>query len=179
MKKTKHYLSLGGLMVLMASCLTQQPYHPGGKAVPVDAPESELRYSFFLIGESYRSSVNQAADWKLLHAQLQEAGDKGVALWMGNNTNRRGLPDDKYHNRRVQAEAAIAEKVELVKNFEGPVIMIPGYNDWDAGGHAGYANVLNLEEFIQEELMNERNVVVPDNACPGPVEIDISDDLLL
>ncbi len=179
MKKTKHYLSLAGLIILMASCLTQQPYHPTGNAVPEDAPESELRYSFFLIGESYRSPGNQAADWKLLHGQLQEAGEKGVAIWMGNNTNKRGLPDEKFHNRRVQAEAAIAEKVELLKDFTGQVIMIPGYNDWDAGGHAGYANVLNLEEFIQEELMNERNVVVPDNACPGPVEIDISDDLLL
>ena len=174
------YLSGCSLFLLIfTSCLTQQPYHISNEPVSSIAPDSQLRYSFFLIGETYRSTSNQSPELRLLQNQLLEAGEKGVALWMGNNGTKHGLPEGKFETRRAKAESAITERLKILDGFDGQVIMMPGYNDWDAGGPHGYANVLNQEEFIEEELMDEKNVFFPDDACPGPVEIDIADDLLL
>lgn len=177
MKKAK-LIATSLLWLLFVSCLTQKPYvPPGTDSISEDPDPQTLRYSFFLVGENYHMSGDRPG-LGLLKAHLDKAGAKGIALWMGNNFTKSGLPDEKYPQKRSQAERALSEKLEILKDFDGKLVMIPGYNDWDAGGPNGYTNVLNEEEFV-EEFLQKGNVFLPDNGCPGPVEITIADDLVL
>ena len=163
-------------MLFMASCLTQKPYQ--AQDTPTQTPTGELQYSIFLVGETYKEQDNSAPALQVLQKQIQQAGEEGVALYMGNNGTKRGLPDDRFKQRRAVAEASLSKKFAWMKDFDGKIVMIPGYNDWDAGGPHGYANVLNQEEFV-EELLEKGNVFLPDNACPGPVEVELGPDLVL
>ncbi len=172
--KVLSYVLLG----LVIGCAAPKKITTIATSAGTPPPETQLRRSFFLIGDSYQVDFAKDAGVTLLSEQMAQSGAKGVALWLGNNFYHKGLPDERFSRSREQAEASLTQRLQLMDRFKGMNIMLPGYHDWDAGGPNGYRNVINMEELV-EDYLDEEDVVMPDGACPGPVEIDLADDLVL
>ena len=82
------------------------------------------------------------------------------------------------HEQRNSAEAAINAQIALAKSFKGQSYFIPGNHDWAQGRPFGWDRVIRQEKYVENRL-DSADVFKPDNGCPGPVKVDISEELML
>lgn len=165
----------------LIGCAPQRPfYNPAVKDWASQQPEtsSKIKQTVFLLGDAGKSSANPLEPTlALLKKQMDKAGENSTILYLGDNIYGHGLPDS-VHKNRAQAEKYLTTQLDLLKNFEGKGVIIPGNHDWDRMGKHGWRYVKNQQEFIAEYLGNE-DVFWPKDGCPGPVEIPINEELLL
>ncbi len=76
---------------------------------------------------------------------------------------------DGFHSKN---EAKVLNDLNLLKEFNGKVIILPGHNEW---AHNGYKSVKDLEKFIQK---NSDAKFYPDEGCPIKKK-DITDNLVM
>ncbi|WP_374164887.1 metallophosphoesterase [Arcticibacter sp. MXS-1] len=58
------------------------------------------------------------------------------------------------------------------------MVFIAGNHDWNKGRSDGYEYVMRQEKYIQK-LFEGKNVFLPSNGCPGPVEISIGENITI
>jgi hypothetical protein len=102
---------------------------------------------------------------------------RSAVLFLGDNIYPRGMPP-KGNILRRNAENTLKQHYEALKDYEGRLVFIAGNHDWNKGRDDGYEYVIRQEKYLHE-LFNGREVFFPANGCPGPVEIPLSDDLLV
>ncbi len=139
--------------------------------------QSKPDYSIFLVGDAGEPSIINSPQMKSLSNHLKIMGSNSSVVFLGDNIYPRGMPseDDNY---RITAEAIINAQLDAAKNLGGNVFVIPGNHDWEKGKKNGMA-VNNFQEEHVEMYMDSLDVYLPDNGCPGPVEINLRDDLVL
>jgi predicted MPP superfamily phosphohydrolase len=102
---------------------------------------------------------------------------KTTVLYLGDNLYSTGLPDDQSEGYTA-AKAVLDSQLSVVENTEAKVIMIPGNHDWKNGGRDGYQTVIREQVYV--DILNKPNVhFYPKDGCPGPVEVNLSDDVTL
>ncbi len=100
-----------------------------------------------------------------------------IILFLGDNLYKFGLPDESYPNYTtaknvLDTQAAIAEKIPA------KVYFMPGNHDWSRAGPEGWGTVIRQQRYIDNA--GEKNVAYyPKDGCPGPVEIQVSKDVVL
>lgn len=102
---------------------------------------------------------------------------KTTVLYLGDNLYKTGLPDDQYSYYQA-AKAVLDTQLSIADNTEAKVYMIPGNHDWLNGGRGGWEAVIREQQYVDQ--LGKKNVkYYPENACPGPVEVEINDDVTL
>lgn len=125
----------------------------------------------FLIGDAGEPK-HPDPNLLLLQQKIEEtATTEDVLIFLGDNLYPKGLPD-KEHPEREAMEKKLVPQLEVMKNFPGKVYMIPGNHDWAQGRKYGYQQALNMERFV-EAYLDGASVFLPEDACPGPVEIPL------
>jgi len=160
------------------SCNTINPYYYKTEVDWNDRKvneSNEKTQSVFLIGDAGDHGCKPVLD--LLHTKLMETGDNGTVLFLGDNIYYNGLPD-KEDETRQDAERKINALINSVRDYEGNIVFIPGNHDWHRGHKDGLLYVKRQADYIRDTLKRE-NVFLPENGCPGPVEVPIGDDLVL
>ncbi len=100
-----------------------------------------------------------------------------VIVYLGDNIYKVGLPDDAYVGYN-QARSVLDSQVVIVKNTPVRAYMIPGNHDWNNGGPGGYDAILREQLYV--DLLDTKNVkFFPEGGCPGPVEIQVGDNVVL
>jgi UDP-2,3-diacylglucosamine pyrophosphatase LpxH len=135
-------------------------------------------YTVFLIGDAGETPLDRPEpNLVLLQRQLKEAGEQSAVVFLGDNIYPKGLPDsgDVY---RPLAEQFLINQLKTVKDYPGDIFFIPGNHDWDRSGRSGWRNLQNQEEFV-EQYLDRGNTFLPDGGCPGPVEVQLTDELTL
>ena len=196
------------ILILFGCGATREPYIASNyQNWPVaSAPDTnKLLYSVFLIGDAGAPSKDgQEPSFKLLEGMLYKfdtivepyldtaAGmttpvmdtvirktpdPRYSVVWLGDNIYNHGLPPVDASDR-PEKERAIIEQMKVVQEMKERTYWVPGNHDWDEQGPGGYAAVLRQEIFV-ENYLDSVNVWLPDNACPGPVDIEISPNLVL
>jgi hypothetical protein len=135
--------------------------------------QDSLVHSIFLIGDAGKPALNPVLD--LLKKENQKVGRKGTVIFLGNNISPKGLPP-KGHPLRAKAELAINQQIASVKDFEGHKIFIPGNQDWENSGSVGL-RWLNQQEKYVENALDSTDVWLPSRGCPGPVEVNVDDQI--
>lgn len=148
------------------------------RAQDIEPDTAKLIYSFFLIGDTgYPKLDGKDETLNLLSDRLGMAGDNSGVIFLGDNVYPDGLPP--VGNRlRKQSENRLLEQLKILENYSGDVVFIPGNHDWLRGKSPGWAYVRRQEDYI-EEFLEGKNVFFPDNGCPGPVEIELTDEITL
>ncbi len=132
-------------------------------------------YSLFLIGDAGEPIENPTL--VLLKKELQKVGDKGGVVFLGDNIYPKGMPP-KGHPLRAEAEVAIDGQIDAVRDFTGTKVFIPGNHDWAQGKDYGL-EWLNIQEDYVEDALDSADVWLPTNGCPGPVEVNLTDQITL
>lgn len=171
----KFFLLLLILLISM-SCNRYQPYvnkdfiNPGRE--PLNPPE----YSVFFTGDFDNLSAGHP-NIRLLQNMVASAKDETAVILLGNYLYPEGLPDEEdkdYDQKSKQLENLLDE----LKQLKGELYMLPGNRDWENGGQDGPERIRDLEAYI-EDYLDDDQIFVPGGGCPGPMEIDLRDDLTL
>ena len=140
--------------------------------------KKEPSYTLYLIGDAGKYFKNgQNPVFTMLKKQLGEEGKESAIIFLGDNIYPKGMPG-KGQPSRKEAEAILSSQLDVVKSFRGKTIMIPGNHDWKKGKRTGWKNINNQEQFA-EAMMDSANIFLPDNGCPGPVEVSLNDEVTL
>ena len=168
-------------LITIAACSTIKPYYnkesADWKEKPV--PLSGLQYTVYLIGDAGEpSQSDQEPTFRLLETMLNNEGEQSSIIFLGDNIYPAGLPKSSDEDKREEAEAKLNEQLDILKNYQGQVFFIPGNHDWNHW-KAGGLKAVNRQENYVEEYLDKGNVFLPDDGCGDPVEIQLTDDLVL
>ena len=101
-----------------------------------------------------------------LQEQVESETEPTQILILGDLVDKDGL-DSKKDGRNLK----------LLKEFHEldhvDLFITSGDRDWDNSGEKGFKQVLDLEDYIEDEL-KIKNRFFPEKACPGPEAIDIN-----
>jgi len=136
-------------------------------------PEKKLGYKVYLIGDAGASSPGTtSAALELLRQELEKATKQSTVVFLGNNAIPNGLPKKKNKKRELAEQQLIAQ-LDILKNYKGQVVFLPGNYDWAADGVDG---VRRQRKFI-EEYLNRTDIFLPADGCSGPVVKELTSKL--
>jgi hypothetical protein len=139
---------------------------------------AQLTYTLFLIGDTGQPDLDgKDNNLNLLRERLMQAGENSGVVFLGDNVYPSGLPP-RRHRHRQRAEKRLLEQLNILKDYPGDIFFIPGNHDWRKGRRDGLQYVLRQEQFINT-FFGGRTVFYPGNGCPGPVEIHLTDAIVL
>ena len=162
------------------SCATSEPFYNermGNWEEELSPTPSSTVYSVFLIGDSRRAYENERI-LQMMETQLGEAGKNSAVVFLGDNAQPSGLPDDSTQRHWETAEKSLIAQLEILKDYKGEIIYLPGNHDWARGGKDGLQYVKNQRKYIHDYL-DKKDVFLPKKGRPGPEEIKLSDDIVL
>jgi hypothetical protein len=133
--------------------------------------------SVYLIGDAGEPSFPTDNNLEYLKSQFVDASDQDVLIFLGDNVYPIGIPS-KEHISRKEYENKLKPSLELMKVFPGRSIIIPGNHDWKKGKKDGAQQIQNMQDFV-DEYMGDNVSFLPRGACPGPIEVALSDKVLL
>lgn len=134
-------------------------------------------FHLYLIGDAGKLANVDPAYAKLLKQQLTNDSIPSAIVFLGDNIYPKGLPAPGERGR-TKAEAILKAQLSLATNFQGDIFFVPGNHDWKAGRKDGLQFLINQQAWV-DSLHNEKIQVMPRNGCPGPIEIPLSDKLVL
>ena len=181
----KKVLSNYSLIVISLTLLNlvdvigQKPYYSSDNLNWKDsiAEMNDIRYTVYLIGDGGELDTLGQNGISLLKHHLKNENKNSAVIFLGDNAYPRGLPAEGHKDRK-KGELALLEQIKIVENYAGKTFFIPGNHDWDYWSEGGWESIKRQELFVEEEL-NRGNTFLPDLGCPGPVEIELSKNILL
>ncbi len=140
--------------------------------------EDRLSHSVLLIGDTGHPAMDgQDEVLNMLSRQIAVLPEKMTVVFLGDNIYPKGLPAVNHGLRRL-SEQRLRVQLDVFKNFPGRLIFLSGNHDWNRGRSDGYDYVIRQEEFIRE-YTRRADVYLPTGGCPGPVTLDLTDNLAL
>ncbi len=152
----------------------------------VVSEDEELVHSVYLIGDAGNPDLDeqepslQMLEYKLKNDSSSMPGfsqKNKTVVFLGDNIYDYGLPAEdalSYEN----AKARLIEQLDVVKDFEGVKVMIPGNHDWDKMKSDGWEYVVRQQQFV-DQYLNDSLAFLPKGGCPGPVEVKLNDRLTM
>ncbi len=102
---------------------------------------------------------------------------KNTVIYLGDNIYPNGLPDEKAGDY-AEKKAILDTQINLVKNTAATAYFIPGNRDWMQGAPGGWRQIIHQSKYIESlELQNIH--FIPQNGCPGPVEVQLGNGIVL
>lgn len=185
-------------LLIFQACTSLKPFYDKTQsdweaATPPDS--LKLKYSVFLIGDGgVPEKDRQEPVLKLLQTQIfykdttriayisdtgivNNSHPEDVVIFLGDNIYETGMPEPDASDRE-EKERRINEQMNVVKDFRGRKIFVPGNHDWNESRAGGLEAIQRQEQYI-EQYLNSGDVLMPSNGCGGPVEIQLNKDLVI
>jgi len=167
------YLSIIITVLLLTNCATYKPQYKNSTPILTTATTKDVAHSFYLLGDGGNSPIgSETITLKKLRTALTAASKNSTLLFLGDNIYPAGLPK-KGHIQRDFAEHQLNIQTDIVKQFKGNTIFIPGNHDWYANGLKG----LERQENYLKKILG-KDSFLPKNGCPID-KVDISNDIVL
>ncbi len=172
MNRINRTLTLVVCFLVLYSCATYNEQYNEEDMIKQQS-ESEVQHSFYLIGDAGNSPLGSKSEaLQSFEKVLQGASENSTALFLGDNIYPKGLPEKGAKGREF-AEHQLNVQTEVVKDFAGRTIFIPGNHDWYNGGPKGLER---QEEYIEDKL--GKNTFLPEDGCPIR-KVEINDEVEL
>ncbi|WP_185958296.1 BamA/TamA family outer membrane protein [Fodinibius sediminis] len=158
-------LFLAAVLMMLQACNASRPFYKSPVEDYRAAPEKDVEYSLFLIGDVGEPEQPRAADvLQTLQYQLLQASDSSSVVFLGDNIYPDGLPPDPRHKERISSENKLKPALDILNNYRGQAYFLPGNHDWWGYGIEG----LRAQEDFVENFGSARVEFTPDEGCPGP-----------
>ena len=180
--------------VLLAACGAVKPYIEKSQrnwqsAAP--PPARDITSTVYLIGDvGHPEEDEQEPSLKLLESQLRgkfthpaDAGTSQIpdslksVIFLGDNIYLDGLSEEGDPERDNE-EWVIQEQMNIVKDWEGQPVFIPGNHDWDYSGPDGLEAIIRQGNYVSQYL-GKPNVFLPRGGCPGPIALPVGKNTTL
>lgn len=132
--------------------------------------QENVTHSIVLLGDTQWESQENV---EILSLTLKNADEKTTVLMLGNIFSDKALLDEdgKVISLSERLPAALLAS-------DAKVAFVPGPTEWDEGGSNGKAQVKAVRKALRKTLGKSR-VLMPEQACPGPEEIALTDKVVL
>ncbi len=135
-----------------------------------------LRYTVYLLGD-IKLDAKGLQNLKTLKEQLSKENEQSALVLMGDVLYPLGLPDADEKSY-LSAKNNLDKILSTFDTYKGKVFVFPGNHDWARGRKQGLERVLNLEKYVSN-YPKKKIQFLPKEACPGPIEISLSEDIVL
>ncbi|MCZ4694828.1 hypothetical protein DWB61_12410 [Ancylomarina euxinus] len=159
------------LLYLLLSLVSLNLFGSSGVLV-VDS--TQLNHSIFFIGDMGEAPLVDA-NMQMLKNQLNCSGEKGTLVVLGNSISKDNFKDDTDEEFD---DTDLNQFLSFVKDFKGEVIFMPGDKEWTLSPKSGWESLKNFENYV-EDFLDRGDVFLPSEGCPGPIEIELSKDIVL
>jgi len=166
------------LIIHSISAEAQTPYYgPQGQNWADLSYSGNIDHVVYLIGDAGEVDTSVPFALEILKLHLAEQSNEATVVVLGDNSYQHGLlPFD--HPDSPQSAENLQVQFRALDNFEGPVYFIPGNHDWTHWSKKGWEGIKREERYVEEHL-NKGNSFLPDVGCPGPVVVEVTDDLVM
>lgn len=138
--------------------------------------QDSIKTRIVLIGDAGSLVKGRAMVLDAMKKQVKP-DEKTIVLYLGDNLYDYGLPDETFSSYST-LKAALDSQILILKGTKAKGYMIPGNHDWENGAPRGYEAILREQSYI-DRYGGGQVEFYPKSGCPGPVEIEISDDVVL
>lgn len=138
---------------------------------------SETIHTIYLIGNTANLS-DQSELANLLKEQISSAPQNSTLLFLGDNITDTGVPDSSSAFWEESRDKAQNLK-SMIANYQGETYFIPGEEDWNQGKKDGWFRIKNQQQLLDTLFLDEGVHFLPKEACPGPEEVDLNDEITL
>lgn len=163
------------IALFVFTILFVQVLHAQGDSLPT-APDS-INQRIFLIGDAgtMNGSTHPVIDW--LKKNVNWDDEHNAVIFLGDNIYPLGLPLEGEAGY-PHAKAILDDQISLVKGKKAKGFFIMGNHDWRNGKLGGWETAMNQVDYINSlELKNVQ--AWPLNGCPGPIEVELSDKVVV
>jgi hypothetical protein len=159
-------------------CSAQKIYYAPGNEIqqPIHEDTAQLLYTVFMFGD-IKNPKPDNENLTLVKNHISKQGTQSAIVVLGDILYPLGLRDSTDRHF-TEDETNLKYILNAFDNFKGEIFFLPGNHDWARGRKEGRNSVNNEEKYI-ENYFGDKNVYLPDNACPGPSEIELSNDITL
>src|SRR3989337_2714797 len=128
-----------------------------------------------LIGDAGELIKGQASVLDAIRKNIK-LDKKTTVVYLGDNLYDAGLPHETY-SRYSDIKAALDSQLNLLKGTAAKGYMIPGNHDWENGGVRGYETVRRQQIYV-DQYGEGKVEFYPKQGCPGPVQVELGDDIV-
>lgn len=169
------------LILGLAGCQSSQTYYSPDQenwqeeTEPTTSPVETI----YFIGDAGKPETDPLEpSLALLKSKLEESNSINTSVvFLGDNIYEEGL-HPKDHPFREEAESRINAQLDILQNFNGDIVFIPGNHDWNEGDKEGDEYIKRQEKYI-EDYLDRGNTFLPDNGCVDPVPVDLNENLVM
>jgi hypothetical protein len=120
-----------------------------------------------------------------LKNKLANETENSSVIFLGDNIYEYGMPPKEDTLTRALAEYRILAQLNILDQYKGRPIFIPGNHDWRGWGQSG---LKRQEKFVETYLNTHRgisekddweNYFLPDDGCSGPTVVELNDDVVV
>lgn len=180
MKNSVFKLLIVCLVVAVSACNSSKPWYSKTQVnwEQHNYTLSDVKYRTYLIGDCGKPKSNPLEpSFVLLRKKLLEAGESSAVVFLGDNIYNEGLLPDG-HPDSVENRRRINTQLDLLKDYKGKVVYVPGNHDWSNNTETGWEAVKREEKYI-EGYLNSGNTFRPDDGCPGPSVLNLDENTVL
>jgi hypothetical protein len=167
------------LITLLCSCSTQKPFYNEKEADwdKKKMPDVPVKYSVYLVGglDEGRDSSNDV--FSMLQHQIEKDDSNHAVVFMSDHIYENGLPEENDAERK-SAETKIDARLNYLANDKGKIYFIAGDHDVIKGKKKRKETALRTKAYVEDKL-GRQNIFLPEDGCPGPAEVSLTDDLVL
>lgn len=138
---------------------------------------SPIEHRFYFLGDAGEPMVPGDRIGDVLNQRILSNSAPATVVFLGDNIYPAGLPDEESILRE-SFEKILEAQVSWTKGTDANSIFIPGNHDWAHWGKRGWDYVLNQQAWF-DSLNNKKIIFLPRDACPGPVELEVSQQSVL
>ncbi len=178
------------LILLLASCASyKRQYSKSARQWQENTPpDLALKHRMYLIGDAGNGRGSKDSDSSVLtylKKQLTSESENSSILFLGDNIYEYGMPPKEDEKKRADGQRKILAQLEMLDDFKGRPVFVPGNHDWRGWGQKG---LKSEEKFVEEYLNDKRgvkdkdeweNYFLPDDGCSGPEVIELNDDVVV
>ncbi|HEY5823137.1 MAG TPA: metallophosphoesterase, partial [Cyclobacteriaceae bacterium] len=176
-------------IILLTSCASfKKQYAKSSRGWEQQTPSStlKLKHTMYFVGDAGDpTSKGGTALLGYLKNKLSTESKNSSILYLGDNIYEYGMPPKEDVEARAQGEQSINAQLEILNDFKGYPLFVPGNHDWRGWGLKG---IKDQEKYIESYLNQRRgkedkddweNYFLPDDGCSGPQAVELNDDVVI
>ncbi len=142
-----------------------------------NAQKDDILSRIILIGDAGRIVNGKNAVVEKARSLFNINDGHTQVIYLGDNVYEYGLPDESSKDFDAKKKILDAQ-VSLVQGTGAHAWFVPGNHDWKKGKEGGWQQLKNQQKYL-ESLQLPNVEMLPKNGCPGPVEVVVSDKVVL
>ncbi len=149
----------------------------------------KIKHSIYLIGDAGNAKKGKSIPlFGPLKQELSQASENSSIIFLGDNIYPVGMPPKSHEEERDLAEHKLNVQLDMLEDFKGNIMFIPGNHDWAEYGLKGLSR---QERYIEKHLNTLRNgtdddedknweeYFFPNKGCGDPKVIEINEQLVV